>query len=48
MNEAISTPSPAYIDRLIEGFQSDCRIRGIAKGSVPRYLSVIGLKQLDR
>lgn len=41
MSEAISPPSPAYSDRLIEGFQSDCRIRGMAKGSIPRYLSVI-------
>jgi len=27
--------------KLIEGFQVDCRIRGMAPGSIPRYLSVI-------
>lgn len=27
--------------RLIDGFQADCRIRGMASGSIPRYLSVI-------
>lgn len=27
--------------KLIEGFQADCRIRGMASGSIPRYLSVI-------
>jgi integrase/recombinase XerD len=41
MNGVVSTPSQAYSDSLIDGFQSDCRIRGMAKGSVPRYLSVI-------
>jgi integrase/recombinase XerD len=35
---ASATSSPA---RLIEGFQADCRIRGMASGSIPRYLSVI-------
>ncbi len=35
---ASATSSPS---RLIEGFQADCRIRGMASGSIPRYLSVI-------
>ncbi len=35
--------SPTFISsaKLIEGFQADCRIRGMAAGSIPRYLSVI-------
>jgi integrase/recombinase XerD len=37
---AIFTP-PISSSRLIEGFQADCRIRGMAPGSIPRYLSVI-------
>jgi integrase/recombinase XerD len=27
--------------RLVEGYKSDCRIRGMSPGSIPRYLSVI-------
>jgi len=32
-----STPS----SNLVEGFRKDCQIRGLSKGSIPRYLSVI-------
>lgn len=41
MSGAESSLSPSHSVRLIDGFQSDCRIRGMAKGSIPRYLSVL-------
>lgn len=34
-----STSTPT--SNLIEGFRRDCQIRGLSKGSIPRYLSVI-------
>lgn len=41
MSTASISPASNSSERLIEGFQADCRIRGMAAGSIPRYLSVI-------
>jgi len=41
MSATISSPVLSRSDKLIEGFKADCRIRGMAEGSIPRYLSVI-------
>jgi len=39
--ESISSTATYSSESLIDGFQADCRIRGMASGSIPRYLSVI-------
>jgi integrase/recombinase XerD len=41
MSTESTSAAPISSARLIEGFQADCRIRGMAPGSIPRYLSVI-------
>lgn len=41
MSTASISSVPSSTEKLIEGFQADCRIRGMAPGSIPRYLSVI-------
>jgi integrase/recombinase XerD len=41
MSTESTSTAPISSTRLIEGFQADCRIRGMAPGSIPRYLSVI-------
>lgn len=41
MSTTSISPASNRSERLIEGFQADCRIRGMAAGSIPRYLSVI-------
>jgi integrase/recombinase XerD len=50
MTTESASAAPHSSARLIEGFQTDCRIRGMAPGSIPRYLSVIKIfcKYLDR
>ena len=43
MIQRIESAPPTFISsaRLIEGFQANCRIRGMAAGSIPRHLSII-------